>query len=68
MRQIEQMKKEKDVINEKFEKLKQEIETLRIKMREEYTRYVERINEQDRLLKEKDDEIARKDEIIKNLT
>jgi hypothetical protein len=41
MRQIEQMKKEKDAANEKFEKLREDLENIKMKMREEYIKYSE---------------------------
>lgn len=68
MRQLEQMKKEKDAATEKFEKLREDLENIKIKMREEYIRYHEQMQADDRVLLEKDEEIAKKDEMIKNLT
>ncbi|CDW76691.1 gas2 domain containing protein [Stylonychia lemnae] len=68
LKQIEQLKKEKDAINKKFEEMREELERLTIKIREEYLRYKETLEDLNRALAEKDEQLAKQDNLIKNLT
>lgn len=68
MKHLDQINKEKESIVKKFGDLKEEVERMLIKMRDEYERYSLAIDTLNRQLSAKDDELANKDAVIKNLT
>lgn len=68
MKQIEQLTKEKELILQKFNALKEEISKMIIRMKEEFARFQDIIKDLERQLFEKDEELAQKEVLIKNLT
>ncbi len=62
------MQKEKAKLLEKFGQLKEEYERLLVRIKEESIRYQENMEAMNRALAERDEDLAKKDAMIKSLT
>jgi ElaB/YqjD/DUF883 family membrane-anchored ribosome-binding protein len=68
MKQLEQYFKEREALQEKFKQLRDETENLLKKVKDDLKQLTDAKRNLERDLFEKDEELAKKDIIIKNLT
>jgi chromosome segregation ATPase len=68
MKQLEQYYKEREALQERFRQMRDETEELLRKVKEDLKQLMEAKRNLERELFEKDEELAKKDAIIKNLT